>query len=249
MKSARLLAALLFVVLLAGWEWIVRQAGISALVLPAPSVVAKTFWQSLATGYLWPHIGTTLAEMLAGLALGGAAGLAIGIALAESRLLDQVFKPYVIVSQVVPKLALAPLFVLWFGFGMMPTIVMTALICFFPLMENTLTSLRQVDPHRLQLFHMLGATRLQTLLRLKLRAGLPGILAGLRVALVLALVGAVVGEFIGASRGLGAVIIAAQGMMDTPLMFSALTAIALIGLACYQATLWLERRLLRPYAD
>lgn len=247
--DARVLALALLVALLGAWELVVRQAGISALVLPAPSAVAQTLWRTLASGYLWPHIATTLAEMLLGLLAGGVAGLGMGIALAESALLDRVLKPYVIVSQVVPKLALAPLFVLWFGFGLMPTIVMTALICFFPLMENTLTSLRQVDPNRLQLFRMLGATRAQTLWRLKLRAGLPGILAGLRVALVLALVGAVVGEFIGASRGLGAVIIAAQGMMDTPLMFAALTAIAAIGLLCYQATLLLERRLLRPYSD
>lgn len=247
--TSRFLAVALLVVLIGAWEAVVRQAGISALVLPAPSAVATTLWTSLAAGYLWPHIGATLAEMLLGLALGGATGLAMGVALAESALLDRVLKPYVIISQVVPKLALAPLFVLWFGFGMAPTVVMTALICFFPLMENTLTSLRQVDPNRLQLFRMLGASRAQTLLRLKLPAGLPGILAGLRVALVLALVGAVVGEFIGASRGLGAVIIAAQGMMDTPLMFAALTAIAAIGLLGYQATLMLERRLLRPYAD
>lgn len=245
----RLLALALLCLLLGAWELTVRQAGISTLVLPAPSVVARTLWSSLATGYLWPHIGVTLAEMLLGLVLGGAAGLLIGVALAESPLLDRVVKPYVILSQVVPKLALAPLFVLWFGFGMLPTIIMTALICFFPLMENTFTSLRQVDPQRLQLFSLLGASRRQTLLRLKLPAGLPGILAGLRVALVLALVGAVVGEFIGASRGLGAVIIAAQGMMDTPLMFAALAAIAAIGLLCYQATLMLERRLLRPYTD
>ena len=246
---ARGLALALLVVLIGAWELVVRQAGISALVLPAPSAVAITLWNTLVSGYLWPHIGATVAEMLLGLLLGGTAGLAIGVALAESALLDRVLKPYVIVSQVVPKLALAPLFVLWFGFGMAPTVVMTALICFFPLMENTLTSLRQVGPDRLQLFGMLGASRTQTLLRLKLPAGLPGILAGLRVAVVLALVGAVVGEFIGASRGLGAVIIAAQGMMDTPLMFAALTAIAVIGLLCYQATLWLEHRLLRPYTD
>jgi len=249
MLSGRALPIALLVVLLGAWEFVVRQAGISALVLPAPSAVVRTLWVTLSTGYLWPHIGATLAEMLLGLALGGAAGLLMGIALAESALLDRVFKPYVIVSQVVPKLALAPLFVLWFGFGIAPTVVMTALICFFPLMENTLTSLRQVDPNRVQLFRMLGASRTQTLLRLKLPAGLPGILAGWRVALVLALVGAVVGEFIGASRGLGAVIIAAQGMMDTPLMFAALTAIAVIGLLCYQAMLVLERRLLRPYGD
>ncbi|AZY48199.1 ABC transporter permease [Bordetella avium] len=245
----RLLAAALLCILLGGWELAVRQTGISALVLPAPSAVALTLWNSLASGYLWPHIGVTLAEMLLGLLLGGAAGLGMGIALAESPLLDGLLKPYVILSQVVPKLALAPLFVLWFGFGMLPTVIMTALICFFPLMENTLTALRQVDANRLQLFAMLGASRTQTLLRLKLPAGLPGILAGLRVALVLALVGAVVGEFIGASSGLGAVIIAAQGMMDTPLMFAALTAIALIGLLCYQATLVLEQRLLRPYTE
>ncbi|WP_144631644.1 ABC transporter permease [Bordetella genomosp. 13] len=247
--QSRLLPAALLVALVAAWEIVARQTGISALVLPAPSAVARTLWTSLATGYLWPHIGATVAEMLLGLALGGAAGLAMGVALAESAVLDRMLKPYVIVSQVVPKLALAPLFVLWFGFGLAPTVVMTALICFFPLMENTLTSLRQVDPDRLQLFRMLGATRLQTLLRLKLPAGLPGILAGLRVALVLALVGAVVGEFIGASQGLGAVIIAAQGMMDTPLMFAALAAIAAIGLLGYQAVLLLERRLLRSYAN
>ncbi|SAI51142.1 ABC transporter permease [Bordetella ansorpii] len=247
--QSRLLPVALLIVLLAAWELAVRQAGLSALVLPAPSAVARTLWTVLSTGYLWPHIGATVAEMLLGLGLGGLAGLGMGIALAESAMLDRMLKPYVIVSQVVPKLALAPLFVLWFGFGLAPTVVMTALICFFPLMENTLTSLRQVDPDRVQLFRMLGASRGQTLLRLKLPAGLPGILAGLRVALVLALVGAVVGEFIGASRGLGAVIIAAQGMMDTPLMFAALAAIAAIGLLGYQATLLLERRLLRPYAE
>lgn len=116
-------------------------------------------------------------------------------------------------------------------------------------MENTLTGLKHVDPQRLQLFRMLGATRWQTLLRLKLPVGLPSILAGLRMAVVLALVGAVVGEFIGASQGLGAVVIASQGMMDTALMFAALVLIALIGLVLYQATLLLERRLLTPYLD
>jgi NitT/TauT family transport system permease protein len=104
-----------------------------------------------------------------------------------------------------------------------------------------------VAPERLELFRMLGATRLQTLLRLKLPSGLPGILAGLRVAVVLALVGAVVGEFIGASRGLGALVIASQGMMDTPLMFAVLVLIAVLGMLAYQATLLLERWLLLPY--
>ncbi|MDH0851458.1 ABC transporter permease [Delftia tsuruhatensis] len=245
---ARLLAAALALVLLGLWELLVRQWGLSALVLPAPSAIAASLWTGLATGYFWPHIWATLQALLLGLAAGSAIGLLAGMALAESELLECVLKPYVVVSQVVPKLALAPLFVLWFGFGMLPTVLITALICFFPLMENTLTGLRQVDAQRLQLFRMLGATRLQTLLRLKLPTGLPAILAGLRVAVVLALVGAVVAEFMGASRGLGAVVIAAQGMMDTTLMFAALVLIAAMGLLLYQACLVLERRLLRSRA-
>ncbi|WP_324623122.1 ABC transporter permease [Delftia lacustris] len=245
---ARLLAAALALVLLGLWELLVRQWGLSALVLPAPSAIAASLWTGLATGYFWPHIWATLQALLLGLAAGSAIGLLAGMALAESELLERVLKPYVVVSQVVPKLALAPLFVLWFGFGMLPTVLITTLICFFPLMENTLTGLRQVDAQRLQLFRMLGATRLQTLLRLKLPTGLPAILAGLRVAVVLALVGAVVAEFMGASRGLGAVVIAAQGMMDTTLMFAALVLIAAMGLLLYQACLVLERRLLRSRA-
>jgi NitT/TauT family transport system permease protein len=130
---------------------------------------------------------------------------------------------------------------------MTSTVVITALICFFPLLENTLTALQQVAPERLELFRMLGASRAQTLWRLKQPSGLPAILAGLRVAVVLALVGAVVGEFIGASRGLGALVIASQGSMDTPLMFAVLVLIAALGLVAYQATLLLERWLLLPF--
>jgi len=152
--------------------------------------------------------------------------------------------PYVVISQVVPKLALAPLFIVWFGFGTLPTVVMTALICFFPLLENTATSMQQVDANKLELFRMLRASAWQTLWRLKLPAGLPTIMAGFRVAVVLAWVGAVVGEFIGASRGLGALIIAAQGSMDTPLMFAVLTVITVLGLAFYKISEWLEQRLL-----
>lgn len=241
------LSASLLIAVIAMWELAARQLGLSALVLPAPSAVALSLWSGLASGYFWPHLWATLQALLLGLLIGSAVGLLSGMALAESELLERVLKPYVVVSQVVPKLALAPLFVLWFGFGMLPTVLITALICFFPLMENTLTGLRQVDAQRLQLFRMLGATRLQTLLRLKLPTGLPAILAGLRVAVVLALVGAVVAEFMGASQGLGAVVIAAQGMMDTTLMFAALVLIAAMGLLLYQACLVLERYLLRSH--
>ncbi len=235
--------------LLLAWEWAVSAYKFSPLVLPAPSVIGAALLRGVATRYLWPHIAQTLLELGLGLALGVALGFAGGVLLGESPALRRVLMPYVVTSQVVPKLALVPLFIVWFGFGTVPTVVITALICFFPLLENTLTGITQVDAARLELFRMLGATRWQTLWRLKVPAGLPAILAGLRVAVVLALVGAVVGEFIGASQGLGALIIAAQGSMDTALMFAVLLLITVIGLLIYEATLWLERRLLQSYSS
>ncbi|MEJ8836433.1 ABC transporter permease [Ramlibacter sp. AN1133] len=247
MNRMRLGSLLLLAALLLAWEAACRLLGLSKLVLPPPSAVALSLWQGLASGYFWPHLRTTALELVLGVVSGCVVGFAVGIALGESAKLRQLLMPYVVASQVIPKLALAPLFVLWFGFGITSTVVITALICFFPLLENTLTALQQVAPERLELFRMLGATRAQTLWRLKLPSGLPGILAGVRVAVVLALVGAVVGEFIGASRGLGALVIASQGTMDTSLMFAVLVLIAALGMFAYQATLLLERWLLLPF--
>jgi NitT/TauT family transport system permease protein len=209
--------------------------------------VLQSLWAGLASGYFWPHIRATGTELLLGLVTGCGIGFAVGVLLAEVPALRRLAMPYVVVSQVVPKLALMPLFIVWFGFGLTSTVVITALICFFPLLENTMTALAQVPADRLELFRLLGASRWQTLWRLKLPTGLPAVLAGLRIAVVLALVGAVVGEFIGASHGLGALIIAAQGSMDTPLMFAVLVLVSLLGLLAYQAALFIERRLLRPY--
>ena len=245
--KGRLCALVLFIGLLAAWELFSRQSRLSALVLPAPSVVLRVLWHGIQTGYFWPHLVQTGTELLLGLTIGCTVGFLCGIVMGESEFLRRLLYPYVVTSQVVPKLALAPLFIVWFGFGMKSTVVITALICFFPLLENTLTSLQQVDPQKRELFRMLGATRLQTLLRLKIPSGLPGIMAGFRVAVVLALVGAVVGEFIGGSRGLGALIIASQGMMDTPLMFAVLLIITVLGLLVYRLAIAVERLLLSPH--
>jgi NitT/TauT family transport system permease protein len=247
-RSAHICSLLLVLILLAAWEWTVASFGWPQLVLPAPSAIAATLWRGLAAGYFWPHIAQTALEVLAGLGLGGIVGFACGLILGESAFVRLVLMPYVIASQVVPKLALAPLLTVWLGFGTLPMVVITALVCFFPLLESTLTGINQVDQSRLDLFRMLGATRWQTLWRLKVRHGLPGILAGMRVAVVLALVGAVVGEFIGASKGLGALIIVAQGSMDTPLMFAVLALITLMGCLLYHAALMLQAVLLRPYS-
>lgn len=245
----RAAALLLLGCLLAAWEAAARLLGLSALVLPPPSRVLQTLWDGLASGYLWPHLRATVTALLLGLVAGCGFGFGAGVLLAEVPALRRLLMPYVVVSQVVPKLALMPLFIVWVGFGLTPTVLITALICFFPLLENTLTGLTQVPAAQQELFRMLGASRLQTLLRLKLPTGLPAVLAGLRVAVVLALVGVVVGEFIGASRGLGALVIAAQGSMDTPLMFAVLTLVSALGLLLYQGALLLERWLLLPRAQ
>lgn len=245
---ARLPSLLLLVAFVAGWEAWCRLGSVSLLVMPPPSAVLATLGSEIATGRLWPHLAMTAAEMALGLGIGAAVGLGTGILLAEFPALSRLLRPYVLASQLVPKLALGPLFIIWFGFGMTPTIVITALICFFPLMENTLTGVSEVDPAKRELFRMLGAGRLQTLLRLKLPAALPVIMAGLRVAVVLSLVGAVVGEFIGGRIGLGASIIAAQSVMDSSLIFALFIVITALGMLFYEAVRLLERRVLHRFS-
>jgi len=243
----RLYSFSLLVSSLVAWETFCRVSDVSELIIPAPSAVGVVLWQSLTSGYLWPHIWVTSMEMALGLGLGAAIGFGCGVVLSEAVFVKRLLWPYIIASQVVPKLALAPLFIVWFGFGMTSTVVITALICFFPLLENTITGLTHVNPNKLELFRMLGATRAQTLWRLRVPTGLPVILAGLRVAVVLALVGAVVGEFIGGREGLGATVIAAQGMMDSTLMFAVLFVITALGIVFYQLTVLIESWLLRRH--
>ena len=244
MKRPNLISLLLFFSLLITWEALVRKTGVSALIFPAPTAVLAVLWEGLTVGFLWPHIWVTSVETLIGFSLGCIIGFMAGLILGEVIFLRQLLWPYVLASQVIPKLALGPIFIVWFGFGMTSTIVITALICFFPLLENTMTGLQSVSRNKRDLFRMLGASRWQTLLRLKIPSGLPVILAGVRVAIVLALVGAVVGEFIGGSSGLGASIITAQGMMDSTLMFALFIVITALGSLFYQLTILIENYLL-----
>ncbi|MDQ0971078.1 NitT/TauT family transport system permease protein [Neobacillus niacini] len=243
MKKVSIHSWLLFILILLLWEMLAKQ--MSELVLPAPSVVVTTLIEGLTSGYYTPHILRTSLEIVIGLFLGSLLGILTGIWMGEVEFIRKLLFPYVIASQAVPKLALAPLFILWFGFGMTSKVVITALICFFPLMENTVTAIQYTDPKKLELFRVLGANRWQTLFKLKIPAGLPSIMAGFRVAVVLAVVGAVVGEFIGGSEGLGALIIASQGMMDTPLMFSVLILITILGTFLYQLIYFIERHIFK----
>jgi NitT/TauT family transport system permease protein len=240
MKKMSFFSIGLLVLLLVIWEMI--AGNLSELVLPAPSVIGSTLMEGIISGYFTPHIIRTMEEVLLGLFIGGLSGFMIGILMGESTFLRKLLFPYIIASQAVPKLALAPLFILWFGFGMTSKVVITALVCFFPLLESTVTAIQSSDKQKQELFRMLGATRIQTLIHLKIPAGMPGILAGLRVSVVLAVVGAVVGEFIGGSEGLGALIIASQGMMDTPLMFATLILLTAMGMILYQLITLFEKK-------
>jgi NitT/TauT family transport system permease protein len=238
------LSCLLLLVLLAAWELTVRARRIPALIVPAPSVV----WESLVThtrsGFLLFHLGVTLSEILLGFLAGSLLGIGLGIGVALSPLFRGILHPYLIASQAMPKLALAPIFVMWFGFGILPKVLITALIAFFPLFENTVTGLNEVEADALELFRALRASPWQTLCWLRLPNAVPFVGAGLKVAMVLSIVGAVVAEYVGANRGLGALIISSQGMLDTPLMFAVFVVLVLLGVALYQAVVLLERRCL-----
>jgi NitT/TauT family transport system permease protein len=229
-----LLSLGILIVFLGAWELFIRVRGLSKLVLPGPLVIWNSFVDNMVSGFFWVHIQITLSEILLGFALGALIGMGLGTIVAQSPLLNRVINPYIIASQAMPKLALAPIFVLWFGFGITPKIFITALIAFFPLFENTITGLNQVDADRLELFRVLRASRWQTFTKLRLPNALPFIFAGLRVAMVLSIVGAIVGEYVGANRGLGALIIASQGTMDTPLMFAVFLLLTVMGVVLYK---------------
>jgi NitT/TauT family transport system permease protein len=235
------LGVAVFVILLLAWEAFVRVRGLSTLVLPPPGAVARTLVEQLGSGQIWPHLATTLAEVLLGFALGTVLGIGGGALVAHSTLLRRVLSPYLVASQALPKLALAPLLVLWLGYDLTPKVVITALVAFFPLLENTVVGLNDVAPEKLELFRLLRASAWQTFAKLRMPTALPYIFAGLRVAIVLSVVGAVVGEYVGANRGLGALIIASQGTMDTPLMFAVLVLLTVMGIALYLVVVLAER--------
>lgn len=230
---------------LASWELLIRLRGLPPLVLPGPAAVWREIVEQVASGQLWPHLWVTLAEVLLGFVVGSALGIGLGAAVAFSARLGRIIRPYIVASQAMPKLALAPIMVVWFGFDLTPKVLIAALIAFFPLFENMVAGLQTVDPDRVELFRALRAERGQTFLKLRLPWAVPFIAAGLRVALILSLVGAVIGEFVGANKGLGALIISAQGTMNTPLMFAVFVVLTVVGIVLSLLADIAERRVLR----
>lgn len=235
----------LFIVLVMLWEWAVHQWNVKELILPPPTIIMQSLIENMMNGYFFPHITATSIEIAAGFLLGAILGIGLGFLVAQSETVKEMLHPYIIASQAMPKLALAPLFLVWFGFGYMPKIMIVALICFFPLFESTVTGLSLVEREKIDLFRSLRASSSQILLKLRLPTAIPYVFSGLRVAMILSVVGAVVSEFIGANKGLGAVIITAQ--YDTPLMFSTFILLTVIGIMLYQAIQLVEVLFFKKY--
>ncbi|OIJ19264.1 ABC transporter permease [Anaerobacillus alkalidiazotrophicus] len=247
MNKNKFLSFLLFITFISIWELVVHVREISKIILPAPSDIVINLINNFQSGYFYPHIYATTVEVLGGFFLGSFLGISLGFLVSQSKTAQEILQPYIIASQAMPKLALAPLLVLWFGFGYTPKIIIVALVCFFPLFESTVTGLTYVSREKLQLFHSLQATSFQTLIKLRLPTAIPYIFSGLRVAIVLSVVGAVVSEFIGASKGLGALIIASQGMLNTTLTFSVFILLTMKGMLLYQSIYWIEKLFLKKY--
>jgi NitT/TauT family transport system permease protein len=226
------------------WKLIVIVGNYPQFILPAPEVVARRFVDAWLDGTIAPHAAATLTEIGLGFTLGASLAVGLGYVLARSRLAERLLSPYIVAAQATPVLVLAPLLVLWLGTGLLPKVVICALIVFFPVAVATMIGIRSVDRRLLELGHALKATRWQVLRHLELPAALPQILGGMRVGVTLAVIGAIVGEWAGAERGLGVLINLARGsLFDYPLMFATLATIALIALALYLVVLLVERAL------
>lgn len=227
------------------WHLLTRWTGLPAFILPSPLQVVERFGRAVQDGSLLRHTLVTLSEVLLGLAAGSLAAMLFGYALARSRTLERLLSPYLVASQAIPVVAIAPLLVIWFGPGMFSKVLICALIVFFPVLVNTMVGLRAVPENLRDLMRALKANRLQMLRFLEIPAALPVFLGGLRIGATLAVIGAVVGEFVGADRGLGFLINVARGQYDTALVFVAVFTLVVMALSLYGLVVLAELRLLR----
>ena len=240
-RSSYLLSALLIFVLLFIWKGILSVSHYPEFILPAPETVALRFLESIRVNQLFMHAGVTYIESMAGFILGSFVGMLSGYMLAKVPFLERMLYPYITASQTTPIVAIAPLIALWFGFGMLSKIFISALIVLFPVLITTITAVREVSREMGEMMKGLGATRLQTILHLEIPGSLPYLFSTMKVAITLSLVGAVVGEFVSSNRGLGYLIIASKGVLDTPLLFVTIIALAIVGFILYTSIIILEK--------
>lgn len=238
-------AVIFFTLVILGVELATKYLGlIPKYLVPAPSAVIQEMLSSSSS--LLRHTGVTLTEILLGYAAGIVLGFAGALAIFYSRLLQRIIYPIVLLSQFVPKLAIAPLLIVWFGFSITPKVLVTALICMFPITINALAGLKASEPRHLDFMHTINASRWQVFFKIRLPAAVPHIFAGLKVGITLATIGALVAEWISSEAGLGYLIVFALGFFRIEQLFAALVMITLVGLLLYLLVVVLEK-LLAPH--
>jgi NitT/TauT family transport system permease protein len=225
--------------------WLVTALGrVPGYLVPSPGRTWRVMVEQ--GGYLWQNTLTTTGETLVGFVLAAVAGVLAAVVMVYSVTVERTLYPLLLFAQVVPKIAIAPLFIVWLGFGTPPKIVVAVLMAFFPIVISGVTGLRSVDPELLELVATMGAKPLQTFRKIRFPAALPHLFSGLKVAATLAVTGAVVGEFVGANEGLGYVILQANGNLDTPMLFAGLIIMSLLGVLLF-AVIEVAEHLLLPW--
>ena len=237
-----LLPLLTLCVFIGGWEAFVRLFGVSKIIFPAPSAIATAFGDGLLSGDFTWHLAVTMYEILAGFAFGAFSGLLLGFIVALVPLAERLLYPYIVAFQTVPKVAIAPIIVIWFGYGVSSKIVITATIAFFPLLANTIMGLRATPHDQIEMLMSYTASRFQVFTMIRLKQALPYIFVGLDVAIVLSVIGAIVGEFVGAKAGLGYLILQKNFNLDMAGTFAILIILSAIGVGLHALISLVQRR-------
>jgi NitT/TauT family transport system permease protein len=228
-----MLIPLVFVLFVALWEWAVRAWNIPNFLVPAPSTVAGALARGFRSGLYLTNFWITLVEALAGFVIAAVAGIVLGAVIAQFRLVERTFYPYLVALQTLPKIAIAPLVIVWFGFGLSSKVIIAATVAFFPVLVNVIVGLKTVDPAKLDLMRSLRASRWQTFRLVTFPNALPFVFAGLDIAIVFSVLGAIVGEFVGAQRGLGNLILQFNFSLDIAGVFAVLILLSVMGVALH----------------
>lgn len=234
---------LVFVLFLLCWEGGIRLFKISVIMLPGPLAIVEALWNGLSSGILLYHLWVTVKEIFGGFALGGVLGLLIGAVVSQFRLVEKTFFAYLVALQTIPKLAIAPLIVVWFGFGLESKIVIGALVCFFPMVVNVIEGLQSTDPKQVDLLRAMGATRWQVFRMIKVPNALPFVFVGINIGIVMAVLGAIVGEFVGAQAGLGFLILQYNFQLEMAKVFAVVVLLALTGIVLHASVKMAHRRM------
>lgn len=232
------------VVFLAVWEWVPAAMGVPSFVIPPVSEVWDELVYMFNKDRLMHHTGVTGVSILIGFVIGSALGAAIGYALAASPAAEVALSPYILALQIAPKVAFAPLFILWFGFNMWPKILVAVLIVFFPVLVNVLSAVRNIDRDMINLARAFNASRLEIFTKIEVPASMPPLFSGLRIASTLAIIGVIVGELFGGNSGLGYMLSFAQGQANTRGVFALIFVLTVLGLIAYFAVVFVESRVL-----